>query len=150
MLKAFAEKVVYELLHFMSVCLVPSHVLCGFKAKASEPNSGVEIPRKPLNRGGLEISAMLTTETMEEIWLLFVSRVFGPLRCMFCWGFGDPNCGLGVGRSGWDILKGPSGFVFPWRDAAASTWRLSLILHSRLTYCRTDWMRIGLHFVLVC
>ena len=32
----------------------------------------------------------------------FVSQVCGPLCCVFyfCWGFGDSNCGLGVGRLG--------------------------------------------------
>ena len=56
--------------------------------------------------------------------------------CVFCRGYGESNCGVGVGRLG--HCGDLSGFFFSGCDAVALAWRLSLILHSHLTCCRMD------------
>ena len=50
-------------------------------------------------------------KTFQFAWILFVSRVFGPLHCVFCRGYGESNCGVGVGR-----LGHCGGFVWLFRE----------------------------------
>ena len=81
-----------------------------------------------------------------DLNIVCFSGIRAPVLCVLSglWWVELWSGGRGVG-GGW----GSSGFFFSGCDAVASAWRLSLILHSRLTGCRMDSTRSGLHFLLV-